>query len=349
MGYGETTVMAVANYQCFDVGSNCATDHYAERTVMLYPSALAGKIKCTNDDAGCVLDGESTRTGMYVVGNYGYVRLTLRAITFKDGQGADGGGLILANGAMVYLEICIFSRCKATSITTGGGAINAGTSGTTLDIYGCTFFGNIATSENGADVYNNPSGEADITFHNTCPSPYDSTTPFQWTALSIHGTVGGTTNSFLCFTCPNGHSGPVPSCTADPCLATSAITDDGLDGNNFYCINGGNVGGTTGSCTCTNCDTGYSGPNCANPHHVATMSELFNKLSNVQGPNVNTGNSIMIPGNSVKLAEGDYQCFDGTNDCSSSSNMLDMKNLYGEVKCTVDVATCVINGGENGR
>jgi hypothetical protein len=31
----------------------------------------------------------------------------------------------------------------------------------------------------------------------------------------------------------------------------------------FYCINGGTVNGTTGACTCTNCDTGFQGPNCA--------------------------------------------------------------------------------------
>ncbi|GMH82099.1 hypothetical protein TrST_g9744 [Triparma strigata] len=350
MGHGETTVMAVANYQCSDSGDwrgECATDHNAERSIMLYPSALTGKIKCTNDDASCVLDGESTRTVMYVEGDIGrYTELTLRAITFKDGNGDDGGGIILANSAMVYLEICTFSRCKATSISTGGGAINAG-SGSRVDVYGCTFFGNIATSQNGDDVYNNPyPDEATIEFHNTCPSPYDSSTPFQWTALSIHGTVGGTTNSFLCFTCPNGFSGTFPACTADPCWATSSITDDGLDGTNFYCINGGVVGGTTGSCTCTSCETGYSGPNCANPHNVATMSELFNKISNGQDRGlVKTGNSIMIPGNSVELAVGEYMCSDGGEDCYSTSwDMLVMTNLNGEVKCTVDIATCVIDG-----
>ena len=46
------------------------------------------------------------------------------------------------------------------------------------------------------------------------------------------------------------------------CVATSTWSDDGTTGN-FYCVNGGTVGGTTGSCTCTSCNAGYSGTNCA--------------------------------------------------------------------------------------
>ena len=45
------------------------------------------------------------------------------------------------------------------------------------------------------------------------------------------------------------------------CVATSTSTDDGTNGN-FYCINGGTVGGTTGGCTCTSCHPGYSGTSC---------------------------------------------------------------------------------------
>ena len=50
-------------------------------------------------------------------------------------------------------------------------------------------------------------------------------------------------------TCAAGYSG-FDCDTADPCVATPTITDDGTDGN-FYCINGGTIGGTTGTCTCT--------------------------------------------------------------------------------------------------
>ena len=46
------------------------------------------------------------------------------------------------------------------------------------------------------------------------------------------------------------------------CTASSTPTDDGTSGP-FYCINGGTVSGNVGSCTCTSCNAGYSGTNCA--------------------------------------------------------------------------------------
>ena len=45
------------------------------------------------------------------------------------------------------------------------------------------------------------------------------------------------------------------------CSASSNSTKDGADGT-FYCINGGTIGGTVGSCTCTSCDAGYEGVSC---------------------------------------------------------------------------------------
>ena len=61
-------------------------------------------------------------------------------------------------------------------------------------------------------------------------------------------------------TCDSGYSGT--NCdTADPCTASADPTKDGSDGH-FYCINGGTIGGTTGSCICSDCNTGYSGDSC---------------------------------------------------------------------------------------
>ena len=45
------------------------------------------------------------------------------------------------------------------------------------------------------------------------------------------------------------------------CTASADPNKDGSDGS-FYCINGGTIGGTTGSCTCTSCDAGYGGVSC---------------------------------------------------------------------------------------
>ena len=48
---------------------------------------------------------------------------------------------------------------------------------------------------------------------------------------------------------------------ANDCIATIAFADDGSNGN-FYCINGGVIGGTTGACNCTQCDSIFMGDSC---------------------------------------------------------------------------------------
>ena len=45
------------------------------------------------------------------------------------------------------------------------------------------------------------------------------------------------------------------------CAASADPNKDGSDGI-FYCINGGTIGGATGSCTCTPCNAGYEGVSC---------------------------------------------------------------------------------------
>jgi len=45
------------------------------------------------------------------------------------------------------------------------------------------------------------------------------------------------------------------------CVATDNDSANGSDGK-FYCVNGGDIGGVTGSCTCTSCNSGYSGDSC---------------------------------------------------------------------------------------
>eukprot|EP00520_Triparma_pacifica_P008787 CAMPEP_0118636156 /NCGR_PEP_ID=MMETSP0785-20121206/2462_1 /TAXON_ID=91992 /ORGANISM="Bolidomonas pacifica, Strain CCMP 1866" /LENGTH=2563 /DNA_ID=CAMNT_0006527243 /DNA_START=9 /DNA_END=7697 /DNA_ORIENTATION=- len=51
--------------------------------------------------------------------------------------------------------------------------------------------------------------------------------------------------------------------SARSCTASPFSTDDGTGDGAYYCINWGVVGGTVGSCTCTNCGAGYSGTSCA--------------------------------------------------------------------------------------
>ena len=140
-----------------------------------------------------------------------------------------------------------------------------------------------------------------------------------------------------CATCATGYSGT--DCSADPCQATSTPTDDGSDGN-FYCINGGDVGGATSSCTCTGCDTGFFGKNCNSIEHVVDgMNGMYNKISAY-------GNSSMANGDTVVLAVRSYKCSEGT--CHSSLSMLAIGEKFGEVKCEENTASCILNG-ENSR
>ena len=148
-----------------------------------------------------------------------------------------------------------------------------------------------------------------------------------------------------CLSCAAGYSGD--ECSADPCQATSNSTDNGSDGN-FYCINSGEIGGTSGSCNCTSCNAGFYGKSCANSDHfVDDMDGIFNTISNYAGEFANnTGNSIMANGDTVILAVGSYKCSQGT--CESSDTMLATEDLNGEVKCVEDNASCVLDG-ENAR
>jgi predicted outer membrane repeat protein len=170
MANGDTVILADGSYKCSQ--GTCASIYD-----MLWTEHLNGEVKCVEDNASCVLDGENQRRGMYVQGTGGGT-LILRALTFDKGHDLSGGGVAISNGAIVDLELCIFSNNRATS-SDGGGAIYVEGIGTTVNIYGTTFNGNTADSGNGDGIYNHPDYPATITIHNTCPSPYSSNTPIQ--------------------------------------------------------------------------------------------------------------------------------------------------------------------------
>jgi hypothetical protein len=171
MSNGDTTVLAVGVYQCSD--GTCSNSNS-----MLSTDSLHGEVKCEEEDASCVLNGEGTRRGMAVSGT-GASTLYLRALAFQDGEGSSGGGVFIESGAIVTIELCVFSNCRATSTESyyEGGAIWVESSATTVNVYGTSFNDNTAASGDGDDIYNNGAGT--ITIHNTCPSPYSSNTPIQ--------------------------------------------------------------------------------------------------------------------------------------------------------------------------
>jgi predicted outer membrane repeat protein len=169
MANGDTVILAVGLYTCSE--GTCVTS-----TLMLFTKDLYGEVKCVEDNASCVLDGENARGGMKVSGT-GSGTLIIRALTFDKGRRVYGGGVMIYNDAIVDLELCIFSNNIATSSLHGGGAIYVLGSGTTVNIYGTRFSVNTAETEgNGDDIYRY---SGTITIHNTCPSPYSSNTPIQ--------------------------------------------------------------------------------------------------------------------------------------------------------------------------
>jgi predicted outer membrane repeat protein len=172
MANGDTAILADGSYKCSD--GTCA-----DSDEMLFTLELNGEVKCVEDNASCVLDGENRRRGMDVWGT-GSGTLILRALTFDKGYAStSGGGVYFESGAIVALELCVFSNNRATSSEYGGGAILAEGSGTSVNVYGTSFYGNTAESGYGDDIYRNSYGSPTITIHNTCPSPYSSSTPIQ--------------------------------------------------------------------------------------------------------------------------------------------------------------------------
>jgi len=169
---GDRVEVALGTYQCNESGTNCAA-----LSIMLYPNNLYGSIECTNDTADCILDGEKSRR-LICAEEIAEQPLTLRALTFKDGQGNVGGGLFIYN-ALVNIILCVFSSCRAEFVEgefNSGGAIEAGGSLTVLtvvNIYATSFMDNIADNGEGNDIYKDL--YATITVHNICPSPYSST------------------------------------------------------------------------------------------------------------------------------------------------------------------------------
>lgn len=225
MASGDTAVMAVGDYKC--------TTGTCDGQAMIDTKDLFGEIRCASDDASCVLDGENeyNQRGMYILKvNDGSAaqKLTVRAVTIKDCKAQAGGGLVIENYAIVDIVFCVFSNCEATGESEGGGAIliydqNGATPGA-VNIYGTSFNGNKAGANNADDIIVEA---GTVTIDNTCPSPYESTTPYKGTALDITGTIGGTAKSFSCVVCPTGLVGTVPNCsTKAPTSAPTAAPVD---------------------------------------------------------------------------------------------------------------------------
>ena len=62
-------------------------------------------------------------------------------------------------------------------------------------------------------------------------------------------------------------------CNPDPCTPDGNDPSKNGDDGVFYCINGGTVSGTTGSCLCTDCKEGFGGSNCGQAGACSTSDD----------------------------------------------------------------------------
>jgi hypothetical protein len=176
MNNGDRTILAVGLYKCSE-GTCDNSDYFL---TMLYTVGLNGDVKCLDDNASCILDGETgatARRGIWVSGT-GSGALLLRAITLREmSSPGSGGGIFIVQSAVVVIELCVFSNCHANGRPEpfeflGGGALFI-SSGSTVDIYATSFSGNYGYYGN--DIMN----YGTVTIHDTCPSPYEVITPTQ--------------------------------------------------------------------------------------------------------------------------------------------------------------------------
>ena len=68
-------------------------------------------------------------------------------------------------------------------------------------------------------------------------------------------------------------------CSPNACTASASSSKDGTDGN-FYCINGGTLGGTSVDRSCTSCNAGYGGDSCDTAGACMASTDLNKNSAN---------------------------------------------------------------------
>ena len=148
------------------------------------------------------------------------------------------------------------------------------------------------------------------------------------------------------------------TCSAKSCVATTDPTDDGSDGA-FYCINDGTIGGTTGSCTCTNCAAGYGGDSCQTAQDCVATTDPTDDGSDGAFYCINNGTiggatgsctctncAAGYGGDSCQTAQDCVATTDPTDDGSTGSLYCPAGNIIGGAtgSCTCDPAPCAFPG-----
>ena len=160
--------------------------------------------------------------------------------------------------------------------------------------------------------------------------------------METHGNVGGDAFNYYC----------------SNCQATEEPSHDGTGpGGNFYCINGGSVKGLAPDCTCSSCDEGFGGPNCAScplgmtgraPDECVVSNCVATSVTSDDGTD---GNFYCINGGTPSGTAGTCTCscaegFSGTHCQSIYTEVNTMTAFFNAVSNHAD-ANSVDNTGTN--
>jgi hypothetical protein len=180
---GEAVVLTTGLYTCNE--NDCAS-----MWCMVGIGGWFGEGRCIDDSASCVLDAQEGRRAVDVFYTEGRT-VTLRALTITNGKYDMAGGVYVCRGGIVDITLCVFSNCEATNPSVdyrGGGAVRVYNLGTTVNIYGTSFFNNNG-GDYGDDIYNKPdtNWKGIITVHDSCPFPYHTANPTATRGKCVDG------------------------------------------------------------------------------------------------------------------------------------------------------------------
>jgi len=255
---------AAGDWSGWSVSMSSDGTRVAIGAIYLLSGGIAGHVRVyaesggTWTQVGAVIVGEAAndRFGYSVSMSSDGTRLAIGAID-NDGTGTDSGHVrVYAESGGTWTQVGADIDGEAAGDWSGR-SVSMSSDGTRVAI-GATKNDGTGTDSGHVRVYAESGGTwtqvgADI----------DGEAADDWTGWSVSMSSDGTRVAIgAIYNDGTGtDAGHVRVYDAPLCAASADPNKDGSDGI-FYCINGGTIGGATGSCTCTPCNAGYEGVSC---------------------------------------------------------------------------------------
>ena len=181
---GETLVLSEGSYIGETFGDLCS--------VCSIRKAIT--IGCKGDD-NCIFSGEGNhRCASVRHVNGGDAQVTFIKLKFNNGQVSGPGGALFVYDSTVDIVMSIFNNNHSGG---NGGAIFVTMASSAVDIIGCSFLSNSASSGQGPDVYSN---SATVNFVG-CPAGHYGEAGNDIDDYSDGGTTSGVGSSYSCSAC----------------------------------------------------------------------------------------------------------------------------------------------------